>query len=159
MAGDSKLVKACLTAPPSCEVEWRGRKRGRQTGVGGRVGRGRGAGAVGRAVLCPELKVVPASIPLTLATSLQFLRLCLSVGIAKVGVKLLLQLSNSSFGRLPLVKSVRGELCRASHMKEEVEGKSAGRVLRRELVSSSGPFICRCTSSTISRSHTQKFEK
>ena len=65
-----------------------------QTGVGGRVGRGHGAGAVGRALDCWAL--VPAN-PLTLATSLEFLRLCLSVGIVKVGVKLLLQFSNFFF--------------------------------------------------------------
>ena len=91
------------------------------------MGGGRGAGAVGRA-LDWEL-----TNPLTLATSLEFLRLCLSVGIVKVGVKLLLQFSNSSFDRVLLVKSVRRELWRASHRKEEEE-RSCGRLVNKETV-------------------------
>ena len=106
-----------------------------QTGVGGRVGRGRGAGAVRRA-LDWELP----SNPLALATSLEFLRLCLSVGIVKVGVKLLLQFSNFSFDRVLMMRSdvlsVRGELWRASHRKEEEgeEERSGGRLVSKRPV-------------------------
>ena len=71
---------------------------GRQTGVGGSVGRGREAGAVGRA--SEEKKVMPPTSPLTLATSGEFLKLCFSVGIVKVVLHLLLQLSNFSFDRV-----------------------------------------------------------
>ena len=106
---------------------------GRKAGVGGRVGRGRGAGAVGRA----SERVLRSSNPLRLATSLEFLRLCLSVGIVKLCVKPLLQFSNFSFDRVPLMKpdvlSVRGELWKASHRKEE-EGRSGGRLVSKDLV-------------------------
>ena len=60
----------------------------------------------------------------------------MSVGIAKVVVILLLQFSNFVFDRLCLasVLSVRGELCIANHKKEEEEGRSGGKLLRREPV-------------------------
>ena len=107
---------------------------GLKTGVGGKVGRGRGAVAVGR-----DLDWESSSNPLTLATSLEFLRLCLSVGIVKVGVKLLLQFSNFSFDRVLMMRSdvlsVRGELWRASHRKEEEEEeRSGGRLVSKEPV-------------------------
>ena len=100
------------------------------------MGRGRGAGAVGRA---SDWALVPVYNPLTLATSLQFLRLCLSVGIVKVGVKLLPQFSNICFERVlkvePYILSVRGELWRASHRKEEEEvERSGGRLVSKEFV-------------------------
>ena len=63
----------------------------------------------------------------------------MSVGIVKVGVKLLLQFSNFSFDRVlcqrPGVWSVRGELCRASQRKEEEEeGRSGGRLVSKRPV-------------------------
>ena len=88
-------------ASPNCDTEWSGMRRGLQTGLAGRVGRGRGAGAVGRAFDSGEKEKKISFRPLTLATSCEFLRLCLSVGIIKVGAKLLFQLSNFSF-RKPL---------------------------------------------------------
>ena len=105
------------------------------------MGRGRGAGAGGRA---SDGGALSSSIPLALAISLEFLRLCLSAGIVKVGVKLLLQFSNFCFDRVFLLKpkkvrpdelSVRGELWRASHRKEEEEEeRSCGRLVSRETV-------------------------
>ena len=76
--------------------------------------------------------------PLTLATSFEFLRLFLSVGMEKVGDNLLLQFSNFSFDRVAPDSewSVRGELCSANHKKEEEEEeeRSDGKLLRREPV-------------------------
>ena len=102
------------------------------------MGGGRGAGAVGRASDWEEPKLATSNA-LALATSLEFLRLCFSVGIVKVGVKLLLQFSNFSFNRglllRPDVVSVRGELWRASHRKEEEEeGRSGGRLVSKRPV-------------------------
>ena len=74
---------------------------------------------------------------MTLATSGEFLRLCWSVGMVKVGVNLLLQFSNFSFDRLPPASelSVRGELCIANHKKEEEEEeRCGGKLVRREPV-------------------------
>ena len=110
---------------------------GRQRGVGGRVGRGRGAGALGRASDGEDLRAVAPKSPLALATSFEFLRLFLSAGMFKVGLNLLLQFSNFSFDRVsPDCKwSVRGELCIANHKKEEEEEeRSGGKLLRREPV-------------------------
>ena len=109
---------------------------GRQRGVGGRVGRGRGAGALGRASDGEDLRAVAPKSPLALATSFEFLRLFLSVGMEKVCDNLLLQLSSFSFDRLPRasVLSVRGELCIANHKKEEEEERSGGKLVRREPV-------------------------
>ena len=76
--------------------------------------------------------------PLTLATSFEFLRLCRSVGIVKVGANLLLKFSTFSFVVFlrPLSElSVRGELCRAIHKKEEEEWERSGsRLFSIELV-------------------------
>ena len=107
---------------------------GWKTGVGGRVGGGRGAGAVGRA-LDLALKPLPASPPM-LATSFEFLRLCLSSGIVKAGANLLFHFSNLSCDKASAESdemSVRGELCKAIHKKEEEE-KSGGRLFSTELV-------------------------
>ena len=104
--------------------------------MGGKEGRGRGAVAVGR-----DLDWESSSNPLTLATSLEFLRLCLSVGIVKLCVKLLLQFSNICFDGVPKVEpyvlSVKGELWRASHRKEEEEDeeeRSGGRLVSKKPV-------------------------
>ena len=62
----------------------------------------------------------------------------MSLGIAKVGIKLLLQISNFSFDRCVIEMSsdemsVMGELWRASHRKEEEE-RSSDRLVSKEPV-------------------------
>ena len=86
------------------------------------MGRGLGAGAVGRAADWGVFNMA-AAVPLALATSQEFLKLCWSVGILNVGVKLFLQFSSSFVNNVLSVRldvlSVRGELSMASHKKEE----------------------------------------
>ena len=106
---------------------------GRQTGVGGRVGRWRGADAGGRALDWQDVK---GANSLALATSEEFLRMWLSVGIVKVGAMLLLQCSSFSFGRVLEMKpeelSVKVELCIASHKTEEEEERRGGRLFSKK---------------------------
>ena len=72
---------------------------------------------------------------MALATSEEFLRMWLSVGIVKVGAMLLLQCSSFSFGRVLEMKpeelSVKVELCIASHKTEEEE-RRGGRLLSKK---------------------------